>query len=365
MSKRTRPTTTSETKKPRHSPPASQQANTFSCSTTTTSDSATLTVLERNRDYAVHYEAQKSTITLLPDVWSYHIIPFLHIRERGALCPTCKWFDKQWHVFLERKLIRVPEDISTIDGAMKVGHIFSKRKRKIYTKEKPLVILLSEDVHEVSGSWRSSDGAVHPTILEVPFNKVSIIGCGKRKTIIHGGLRLANKKNVTLTNLTLTNDNGTGLAVDGGKASIEMMGVSIENCGMSGVCARWSSMIKATQCDFVGNKDHGIEVKFNVHSFFTDCVFNQNCKNGIIAQNGTLVELRGKKTEIHRNYGCGLSSAFMCNINIHVPSRHYTSVVCDNEVHNMDTSQSKCSRISVQQKPRSELTVILNEGRKI
>ena len=129
MSKRMRPTTTtSERKKSRSSSPhTSHQAKTCYLNGTTSSV-ATIAVLEGNRDYARHYEASKSTLTLLPDVWAYSIVPFLHIRERAGLRPTCKWCDEQWQIFLARKQLHVPQEVPTIDEAMRIGRILSKQK---------------------------------------------------------------------------------------------------------------------------------------------------------------------------------------------------------------------------------------------
>jgi hypothetical protein len=242
---------------------------------------------------------------------------------------------------------------------MRIGRILSKQK--IYNKKNPLVILLSEDVHEVRSSWTSCGGTVHSNLLEVAFSNISLVGTGKKKTIIRGGIRVANKKNVTIRNLTLTNPTGNGLAVDGDKSSVEMTGVSFEKCGWSGLAARWYGMIKATRCEFVGSAYDGVIVEFGVHIFLNDCRLYQNGRCGVLVQSSSLVELHGDQTEVHNNNSHGLAVSFHGSINLFVPSRHLSSLVHDNFLKDLKVlGRSGSGKIQSQLKPKSELTVILS-----
>ena len=61
---------------------------------------------------AIHSESTRSFFYLLPaDILDDKIIPFLNVRDLAVLRPTCRWSDKQWHVFLERNTFRVPEEV--------------------------------------------------------------------------------------------------------------------------------------------------------------------------------------------------------------------------------------------------------------
>ena len=107
-------------------------------------------MLKSNRDEAFHYDARTSRLDLVQEVWEHEIIPFLNVKELAMLHPTCRWCDEQWQEFLKRNTFRVPEQVPTIDEAMRIG--FNLSKLKVYSKEQPLVVMLSEGVHEVEGS---------------------------------------------------------------------------------------------------------------------------------------------------------------------------------------------------------------------
>jgi len=112
------------------------------------------------------------------------------------LRPTCRWCDE----FLKRDTFRVPEQVPTIDEAMRIG--FNLTKQKVYLKEKPLMVVLSKGEHVVEGSWTSLGGAVRQNTLDTTCSNISFIGQGKDKTTVHGGFGVLNKKNVTVKSLT-------------------------------------------------------------------------------------------------------------------------------------------------------------------
>ena len=194
---------------------------------------------------------------------------------------------------MKRNTFRVPEQVPTIDEAMRIG--FNLSIQKVYLKEKPLVVVLSEGEHVVEGSWTSSNGYVRQNTLGITCSNITFIGQSKDKTTVRGGFGVLNKKNVTVKSLTLTNPNGYGLDVEGEEASVEMMDVSVKDCKYTGLSVDSGASVKATQCEFSENRYNGVFVSGGSKGIFTDCTIHHNGMNGVVAfEEGTLVELRGQ-----------------------------------------------------------------------
>ena len=335
MSKRTRTTTAASSskgrKKTRILPPSPHGP--FWNGTTT--DPEIIAVLVNNRDEAFHYEAETSRLDLVQDVWEFKIIPFFNVKELAVLRPTCRWCNEQWQEFLERNTFRVPEQVPTIDEAMRIG--FNLAKQKVYSKEKPLMVVLSEGEHAVDGSWTRSDGGVFENTLGITCSNISFIGQSKDKTTVHGTFHVSNKKNVTVKSLTLMNHPNRfndGLIVEGEEASLEMMGVSIKSQLSSGLYVGSGASVKATQCEISENSLYGVIVSGGSKGIFTSCSIHHNRGYGVSAGGeGTLVELRGEQTEIHHNGEDGLYASSNGIINIYIPSQSITALVHDNGDH--------------------------------
>jgi len=200
------------------------------------------------------------------------------------------------------------------------------------------MVVLSEGEHVVEGSWTSSAGVMRESTLDITCSNISFVGQSKDKTTVHGGFGVLNKKNVSVKDLTLTNTNGNGLAVDGEEASVEMMGVSVKECRNSGTFVMGGVSIKATQCEFSENTDEGVFVALGSKGIFTDCIIHHNGAKGVVAYGeGTLVELRGEQTEIHHTGQVGLSAGSNGIINIYIPSRSITALVHDNRLSDLNT----------------------------
>jgi len=354
MSKRTRTTTTASSKgskKPRILPPSPHGP--FWNGTTT--DPEIIAVLVNNRDEAFHYDAQTSRLDLVQDVWEFKIIPFFNVKELAMLRPTCRWCEEQWQEFLARNTFRVPEQVPTIDEAMRIG--FNLAKQKEYLKEKPLVVVLSEGEHVVEGSWTNSDCDVYENTLGITCSNITFIGQSKDKTRVHGGIGVLNKKNVTVKSLTLKNPNGYGLNLEGEEASVEMMDVSVKDCKYTGLSFYSGASVKATQCEFSENGWTGVSVTGGSKGIFTDCTIHHNGGHGVGAyMEGSLVELRGEQTEIHHNESLGLYALYNAIINIYIPSRSITALVHD---HGEDLYTYDGGKIQSQLSSSSlELTVI-------
>jgi len=360
MSKRTTTTDTSTnkgSKKPRTLPPSPHGPFWNG----TTADPEIIAVLVNNRDEAFHYDVETSRLDLVQEVWEFKIVPFFNVKELAMLRPTSRWCNEQWQEFLKRNTFRVPEQVPTIDEAMRIG--FNLAKQKVFSKESPLVVVLSEGVHVVERSWMDSDGDVSENTLGITCSNISFIGQGKENTTVHGGIGVLNKKNVTVKSLTLTNPNGLfGLDVEGEEASVEMMDVSVKECKNAGLLVDSGASVKATQCEFGENRWHGVYVRGGSKGIFTDCSIHHNGTDGMFAyEEGTLVELRGKQTEIHHNIGFGLDAWTNALINIYIPSRSITALVHDNRGGDLSTAyggkiQSQLSSSSL------ELTVIHQGG---
>ena len=329
-------------------------------------------MLVSNRDDAFHYDARTSRLTLVQEVWEFTIIPFFNGKELAMLRPTCRWCDEQWQEFLKRNTFCVPEQVPTIDEAMRIG--FNLAKQKVYLKEKPLVVVLSEGEHVVEGSWTDSFGDVYEKTLDITCSNISFIGQGKNKTTVHGGIGVSNKKNVTVKSLTLTHPNEFGLFVEGEEASVEMLGVSVIKCGGLGLRANSGASVKATQCEFSENgnlyqmglnQGYGISINEGSKGIFTNCTIHHNGEDGVSANGeGTLVELRGEQTKIHHNKRDGMSAGSKATINIYIPSQMDLEACQVLFVHNhdeegYDLSTSSGGKIQSQLSLSSlELTVI-------
>ena len=320
MSKRTRTTTAASSKgskKPRILPPSPHGP--FWNGTTT--DPEIIAVLVNNRDEAFHYDAETSRLDLVQEVWEHVIIPFFNVKELAMLRPTCRWCDEQWQEFLKKNTFRVPEQVPTIEEAMRIG--FNLSIQKVYSKEKPLVVVLSEGEHVLQNT------------LDITCSNISFVGEEKEfvddedKTTVRGLIQVVNKKNVSLKSLTLTSG-GSGLNVAGEEASLELMNVSVKEFGYHGICVSNGASVKAIQCEISENDGSGMYIGGGSKGFFTDCTFHDNGENGVYAYDaGTLVELRGEQTEIHHNMD-GLHAYTNATINIYIPSRSITALVRGN-----------------------------------
>ena len=284
-----------------------------------TANLQTIAVLESNRDDAFHYDVETSRLDLVQEVWEHEIIPYLNVKELALLRPTCKWCDQQWLEFLKRNTFRVPEQVPTLEEAMRVG--FNLSKQKEYSKGSPLVVVLSEGEHLVKKE----------SYLNITCSNISFIGQGQDKTTVCSRIDVENKKNVSFAKFTLTNANGEGLWVTGEEASVTMLSVSVENCGNDGLYAKDGASIKATQCEFSENGSNGLYMDDGSKGFITDCSIYHNGNEGVNASDeGTLVEFRGEQTEIHNNQGEGLYAHDNAIINIYIPSQPITTLVHGN-----------------------------------
>ena len=289
--------------------------------------------------------------------------------DLAVLRRTCAWFERHWQDFLARNQIRVPQDLPTIEKAMFFASILSEQKE--FTKDSPLVVLLSEGEHLMEGNVTDEDGHVHETFMEITCENISFIGQGSNKTTVCGGFGVRNKKNVTLKNLTLTNPNEFGLLVHGKEALVELLDVTFQKCLDAGMVLLFGASVTVTQCEFSENGAigavpwNGVCLAEGAQGIFTDCTFHHHGIHAILAHGeGTVVEIHGEQTEIHHNNVAGLAAVNSAIINIYIPLRLLTAVVHDNEYRDLVTAvggkiQSQLSSSSL------ELTVIHRDGQSV
>ena len=70
---------------------------------------------------------------------------------------------------------------------MRVG--FNLAKQKVFSKEKPLVVVLSEGEHVMEGSWTDSDSYVRENTLGITCSDITFVGQSKDKTTVHDRLK--------------------------------------------------------------------------------------------------------------------------------------------------------------------------------
>ena len=108
--------------------------------------------------------------------------------------------------------------------AMALAVIFSERKE--YTGNDPLKIRLEEGVHEIVGGDRGS--------MNVTCSHITFVGKGKCHTTIRGGFKVINQQNVKFEELTITNQPGAGLRLEGSETTVDVLNVLSKSVGVLG-----------------------------------------------------------------------------------------------------------------------------------
>ena len=147
--------------------------------------------------------------------------------------------------------------------------------------------------------------------------------------------------------------------VRGEEASVEMMDVSVKECGSQGLCVDSGASVKATQCEFSDNGVWGVVVTGGSKGIFTDCTIHHNGGHGVGAygegtySGGTPWRTNGDSPQ-RKLWPCCILQWHP--INIYIPSRSITALVHD---HGRDLSTFYGSKIQSQLSSSSlELTII-------
>ena len=166
--------------------------------------------------------------------------------------------------------------------------------------------------------------------LSIPCNNLSIVGKGKGKTIILGGLVVENRsmqagslrvtgkgrsmqagkgRSLRVTGVTVKNPHGYGLLAYGVGTKIEISRVTIEECMNSGLNAYRGAKLNAKDCHFCQNGTDGVCVDGSLTTArLTNCTSHHNKSDGVRANWGAVVDLMGERTSVHDNERYGLSA---------------------------------------------------------
>jgi len=217
---------------------------------------------------------------------------------------------------MAQNVIRVPQGCPTVEKAKELAVIFSERKE--YTEADPLKIRLDEGVHEIVGS-QYSNGRMNVTCSHITF-----VGKGKDQTTIRGGFRVTNQQNVKFEELTIINQSGIGLRLQGSETNVDVLKCVVKECGSTGMFVASGATITATQCEFMENA-WGVSCDgANTKARLDDCQVHHNRYAGLAADDHALVDLHGTKTDIHSNKWNGVRAFGRGKVNIHLPSQHNT-----------------------------------------
>ena len=201
------------------------------------------------------------------DVLMAHVFLYLQMDMRCQFAATCKWNYVLWiqSMYVATLHIRVPQDVPTIENANVLAKLFAKHRKRA-TVVGTIVVALGAGIHEVKGK-------LLPSVMTVSCANLHFRGQGKDITIVKGGIKCREKNNISLSNLTITNPRGVGLALTGTRTKVAMSDVSVNRCSDHGLCMYYESSCSATRCDFKGNTKHGIYLQFSHNKLaLIDCV---------------------------------------------------------------------------------------------
>ena len=212
-------------------------------------------------------------------------------------------------------------DFPNLNKAMEMLQILSTLKGHTNASKK-VVLELERGVHEVVGSWTDPTGmSTYQKTLSVPFANLSIVGKGKGKTTIHGGLVTENGRSLSVTNLTVKNLSGHGLLASEEGTKMKLSGVTIEDCKLTGIAAQGGAKLVAKDCQICRNGVFGVHVTGSTTTTrLTNCTSHHNKYDGVCAVSGAVVDLMGEGTSVHDNERYGLCAYERGTIiNVHQP----------------------------------------------
>ena len=288
------------------------------------------------------------------DIWVYKIFqPFLDLKALSTLGRCNTFFEEYWQYVLKLNIIRVPEGCPTMNQAMELAVVFSERNE--CTRENPVQVQVGEGEHEM---WYVDWMGRRNFHIPVCCNNVTIVGKGKGKTTILGGLYVNGKQNVKIQQLSARNIEGHGLVCTGSGTNVDVTECCFKKCQCNGMFVDEGATVTATRCDFMENGKCGIvcggantKVRLNdstmhhngecglqaygegmVHGgatalkvLFYDSTMHHNGECVLQAYEVAVVDLHGTKTDIHSNSKDGIHAAYNVKVNIHLPSQHNTT----------------------------------------
>ena len=260
-------------------------------------------------------------IRMLPEhVWWQSILqPFFNHQQLALLRQANSFFEEYYQHVLQQRTIHVPHDVQSLQEAACVATMWSKRMQ--LTQAKPLLVVLSEGLHDMVG--------VQNTTLDIPCDNIVFRGQGKTKTTIGGGFKMDliptdAVLRARFESLTVRNPQGNGLEINGGPAAVCLFECAIHDCGKTGVVVSDSATMTATHCHFVSNQLAGVYCVCLVKVKFNNCTMSSNKQSGLTV-NESKVDINGEHTSIHSNGKHGIRACNNGKVNIHLPLHHKTT----------------------------------------
>ena len=230
-------------------------------------------------------------IAIPEELWTGEIIPYLNLKDLTRSRTIEKiFFQHYYETFLDKKTIRVPQDVPEIRKAISIGrHLLTQggggfTTSSRYTNEVPLVIKLSEGHHKIAPWCR---GGFNTVMLDYNLH---IIGEGPEKSIVEGGfsIKATVDDDILIKNMTLQGSKRQGIYCH--ISSVILVNVSITKTMNEGVFVWASRRNKMTNCQITNSKQCGLHVS------------------------GALMTIDGA-TSIHHNRGYGVM------VNVHTTSQ--------------------------------------------
>ena len=244
-------------------------------------------------------------------VWFTMLQQFLDVNEIAQLNRVHRFFGTYWiEVYPLHQPI--PVAVSRFHQSMKLAVVLTKKRT--YTQENPIVLVLSVGVHVIGDSF------------DVPCSNMTLMGKGHDQTTIRGGLGVINQTNVVLKDFNVTNPGGDGLWMNGSETNVKVVECTVQQCQENGMCVSGGATTVATRCEFMKNDQFGVYVMSpNTKVAMHDCTSHHNGFHGLFAHSYAVVNLHGEATDIHNNQTFGIVAAGKGKVNIHLPSQHNTS----------------------------------------
>ena len=203
---------------------------------------------------------------------------------------------------------------------MALAVIFSERNE--CTRENPVKIEVGEGEHVMVGVAGNYPGL----LTHVSCSNIAIVGKGKGKTTILGGLHVDGKQNVKIEQLSVTNKAGYGLICVGSATNVDVTECCFKKCQYHGMAVGGGATVTTTRCDFMDNGYYGVGCAGgNTKVRLNDSTMHHNEMGGLGAGDHAVVDLHGTKTGIHSNKQDGISAVDNAKVNIHLPSQHNTT----------------------------------------
>jgi hypothetical protein len=274
-------------------------------------------------------------VNLPDDIWVHQILhPFLDLKALSTVGRCNTFFEEYWQYVLKQNVIRVPEGCPTMNQALDLAVVFSERNE--CSRENPVKVVVGEGQHEMVGVTAPGTYGGHHT--HVNCNNITIVGKGKGKTTILGGFWVNGKQNVKIEQLSAINANAVGLYCKGSGTNVDVTECCFKKCRDSGMIVGEGATVTATRCDFMENGHYGVFCHgANTKVRLNDSTIHHNGDDGLFANDHTVVDLRGTKTDIHSNKQGGVCATGNAKVNIHLPSQHNTfhdNNVGQSRVHN-------------------------------